>query len=83
MRIELYEENEQKIFGAIDQIRKNHDVEISPTQLVNLLVEAVRDLEFHKEVSIAIQLRMKDEDRNRPPRKKTVTVRSNFLAKNL
>lgn len=55
IRFELWPENEKRVLDAVRRIQEKNGVQITPTRLVNLLIQSVDAVEFIQDVTLTLK----------------------------
>lgn len=75
MRIELNDENTEKVLDFEKQLRENFNIQISPNQIVNIFVGAIERADLKQIVEITI----KTPPSVQPPRRKSIKSQTNWV----
>jgi hypothetical protein len=79
MRVDLNDENTKKAQTAERQLLEQQGVVISPTQIINILLSAVDQIELQQVITVTLKSGPPATGQSAPPKKKLIRKASNWV----
>jgi len=86
MRVEISDDNTEKLYSAERQLREKYGVIVSPNRLVNIILSSVEMLEMEQTVKVTMNIRpdakyTEEEEKPARPVKKLAKSKTSWVTK--